>query len=200
MARRLGDNPDAVSEGGPTQGGSGGAAQSAISRAIATTAGAPSISPVTQPGRPPQCAWDEALLASGQRVGDAQIGDALIVLNADGDGYVPHAIAAIRPGFEPCVRLVSESGITLTCSTTTPITTRDEGGAFIVVPAPDSFGIEVPVLDAHGFRWERIRTVEPRGELPVRLLSCGGATYAAGDVPGRWMFTHNIKVPGGEEI
>lgn len=114
-------------------------------------------------------------------------GSVIDVLNATGTGAMLAAVDGARIHAAACVRLVSTSGIALTCSRTTPITQRDGS----VVLAPDALGAEVAVDDAAGFRWERIAAVDDAGERDVARIHVGGATYAAGDKPGERIYTHN---------
>ena len=86
-----------------------------------------------------------------------------------------------------CVKLTSESGIQLICSVTTPCTLIDRK----VVMAPLVKGCWLPVSDEQGFRWEQIVEVEHVGIMEVSRISCDCQTYAAGLVPGKFIFTHN---------
>ena len=136
------------------------------------------------------CVWHEALLPSGLRAKDAESGSALVVLADEGEAFVGSEVRAARSSLQPCVRLVTQSGVRLTCSLSTPTTTR-VGGALKTIPVADCLGVEVPVLIDGAFRWESIEAIEPRGDLWVRLIDCADATFAAGDDFGRYIFTHN---------
>jgi hypothetical protein len=180
----------AASDGQGTSGARGGAGMifAATLETIARVAQTIASGGVSGAG----CAWDGAVLPSGKTIGSAEVGDALYVLSENGDCYAGYEVRSIHPSIQPCVRIVSESGIALTCSTSTPITTwRD--GTLIAIEVEGCVGAMIPVLDQRGFRWEEIVSCEPVGDRPVRLLSCDDATYAAGDEPGRYLFTHNAK-------
>lgn len=92
---------------------------------------------------------------------------------------------------EPCVTLVTESGIRLTLAAGTPLTLED----LRVVYASQGRNHRVPVEDESGFRWERIVSVEYAGPRRVAHISVGGRTYAAGDEPHRLIYTHNQVKP-----
>jgi hypothetical protein len=144
-----------------------------------------------------ECCWDEAFLVSGKRIGDAQVGDELLRLADDGEGHYSYEVKAIRGSTQPCGTIVTESGIELTCSYTTPIVFRRPGsnsGHFETQNlSSEIIGMYLPVLDAGAFRWERVVDVLDKGMRPVRLLSCDNGVYAAGDMPDRQIFTHNAK-------
>jgi hypothetical protein len=142
-----------------------------------------------------QCAWEDAWLPSGKRVLEAEVGDPLLVLAGEGESYRDHEVIALRVGRQPCVRIITKSGATLTCSTTTPLTVRRERKLH-PIPVLEGLGEHVAVLDKRSFRWEPIEAIEERGDLNVRLIFCNHATFAAGDQQARFIFTHNAKPLG----
>lgn len=146
------------------------------------------------------CCWDEALLPSGLKIGDAQVGDALLLMNPAGDGYYDYVVKSIRPAVQPCATIVTESGIELTCSLSTPIVIMRDGVArAFLFENLDLVGEVVPVLDNGVFRWETVVEVQDAGMLPVRLLSADNGIYAAGNEAGRYIFTHNAGgLDGGD--
>lgn len=135
-----------------------------------------------------ECVWVEAFLHSGQRAGDAKVGDEVLILNGE-DEVFPGEVASIRFGDQRCVRLTTVSGVTLTCSTSTPVDWRDGTKGLVT----DALGREMAVMDNGEFRWEKVVLVEDRGMLPVALIYARDVTYAAGDQKGRQIFTHNIN-------
>lgn len=138
-------------------------------------------------------------LPAPRRVGKAQTGDAVLVLAEGGDGWTEAEVRKTDISTQPCVTLTTENGVRLTCSRSTPITTRASDGALEAVTIAECVGRLVPVLDGDRFGWEEIVTCEDAGDRLVVLLDCGGATFAAGDEPGRYIFTHNKRdfdIPG----
>ena len=138
---------------------------------------------------PEDCVSAQAWLTPDLMALDADVGDMIDCL--DGESFASFAIDGAATARAPCVRLISESGVALTCSRSTPITQPDGD----VVLAPAALGAMAAVDDAAGFRWERIADVIDAGEHLVRRIHIGGRTYAAGDTPGRRMFTHNPIKP-----
>ena len=136
------------------------------------------------------------MLPTGKRIGEAEVGHPLLLLNETGDGHKEYSIQSIRPDLQECVLLKTESGIELTCSYSTPIVVKQEDGmnAITVHECLNKF---VPVLDFGEFRWEKIVEVNPVGILPVRLLSADNGVYAAGNASGRYIFTHNQNLTLG---
>ncbi|WP_300563148.1 hypothetical protein, partial [Companilactobacillus sp.] len=105
-------------------------------------------------------------------------------------GYHIEFVNGIRYDTQMCVRIITESGITLVASTTTPITTYNG----VVVDILKSKGVYVPVLDKGSFRWERIVKIEDVGMKEVALVSVSDGTFAASEHDnGRYIFTHNAK-------
>lgn len=136
------------------------------------------------------CVAADAFVDDLRRASELSVGSVIDLLNYDGDGWGPGLIddAYIVPK-QQGVRLWTESGATLTCSTSTPIT--QQSGPDDYVLAVDALGAFVAVKDDKGFRWERIIQIDAVGEIDVTRVHCGGGTFAAGDEPGRMIFTHN---------
>lgn len=153
----------------------------------------PPTYPDTDPDLPPRCVWVEAFIGVQRKAGQAQVGDALLMLSeADLQTYEGQ-ITGLSLARRPCVRLESESGVVLTCSTTTPVPVL-RGDAVIYLRAERvCAGDVVAVQDAQGFRWEplvRVVVTEPK---MVAQISANDGIYWAGDRPGRGIFTHNVK-------
>ena len=119
--------------------------------------------------------------------GDMVAGDPLSLLDVERNGTTGGAVVSNRLSEQNLVRLVSESGIFLTVSDNTPLTL--ENG--MEINSSDALGVRLPVQDENGFRWERIIAVEPAGRGMVATIFCDNQCYAAGDEPGRYIWTHN---------
>ena len=128
-------------------------------------------------------------LADGRLVDAAEVkaGDRITVLASSFDGIAEHVVSANLVADADCVRLVTESMIPLTLALNTPMTTKDRGW----IIAANASGYEIPVLDAAGFRWEKVLDVEYVGRRPVARIECENGTYAAGDIGGRFILSHN---------
>lgn len=137
------------------------------------------------------CVAAEALVPiSGDLVSPAAFvlpGEPLTVLCADLQDTAVTSCAANVDGVNECVTLTTVSGITLTLALNTPMTLP--GGFYEL--AANMTGKPVAVLDHGAFRWESVDRVDYAGPRAVAQISCGNATYAAGDQPGRYIFSHN---------
>lgn len=133
------------------------------------------------------CVHIDAWVRDDLQAGDALAGDVIMILNEDGSYYEDTRIQRNFVTSANCVRLTSASGIQLTLSDTTPCTLRDMNA----VNVREVLGKELAVLDENGFRWEEIINIEEIGEQPIAHISVNDGTYAAGDVKGRMIFTHN---------
>lgn len=138
------------------------------------------------------CCSVDAYLASGQSVGQATVGSPLKMMAPDGSATYDGAVERMRQWQEqPCLRFRTTSGIALTLSESTPIAVRRGTAVEYLLAADVVAGDVLPVEDDGGFRWESLSGIEDRGPLPVALLSANDGVYAAGDVPGRMIYTHN---------
>lgn len=152
--------------------------------------------PDVDPDPPPvvRCVDVNALLPSGTRAGDVRVGDPLLLLSEDGASTRHGLVTAISIGLAPRLLLRTLSGIELAVSDTAPIPVQQANGRIAYVAARRLRGDEmVPVQDDDGLRWETLTNVTwlPVGE--VARISCDDGVYAAGNEPGRFIFTHNIK-------
>jgi hypothetical protein len=139
------------------------------------------------------CCWTEAVLASGGKVGEAGVGDPLLMMHPDGSAIFQGAVEKARPSRQPCLRFETASGIPLTCSYSTPMPVR-RADRICYIQARDCLQDDLlPVFDDDGFRWEAVVRLDEAGELPVALITAADGVYAAGDQPGRAIFTHNIR-------
>jgi hypothetical protein len=136
------------------------------------------------------------MLASGERVGAAVPGSPLLMMLGDGSGAGAGAVERIRASSQPCLWFCTETGITLTLSESTPIPVRQQDEIEYLSARDVLIDDILPVQDANGFRWEKLARIDQRGVLPVSLLSAGNGVYAAGDEPGRLIFTHNMRKGG----
>lgn len=157
--------------------------------------GGSGVTPV--PPRPPgyvDCVSLDAWLPTGQQARNVQAGDRLLMLAGDGSGMEQGQVQGIRKSLAACMIFETVSGITLTCSHTTPIPFKTaEGVGF--KHAWECDGSEIlAVLDADGFRWEALAKQPGMiGEMPVALISADNGVYAAGNQKNRFIFTHNIQ-------
>lgn len=122
-----------------------------------------------------------------KRAIEMTVGDQLLLLNETRDGYKTGTVSAIRSSTQNLVTLISASNIRLTCSDNTPITLEDGS----CINSTEAKGHRLPVEDTDGFRWEEIVDVLDAGRGVVATISCDDQCYAAGDVPGHWIWTHN---------
>lgn len=135
-------------------------------------------------------------VADDQWIGDEMAGAALaglpiLCLDHARDGTIEHPIESVEFSLQPCVEIVTASGIRLVASVSTPMTLRDGWLCNIT----EMQGREVAVLDEGAFRWEPVTSVLSAGVRRVAHIHVGGRTYAAGSVHGRYIFSHNPEKP-----
>jgi len=137
------------------------------------------------------CVVVESYLGDMRRAGDVRVGDMLDM--ADPVTLAPRndRVTYSEPTLQPCVELVTESGIVLRCSTTAPLPTRDHG----LVLAPHVAGKRVAVRDGHGERWEEVRRLRSIGLRLVQHISVNDGCFWAGAEPGRCVLHHNKLAP-----
>lgn len=92
--------------------------------------------------------------------------------------------------FQPCVKVITASGIKLSCSTTAPILTKDNG----YVDAPKLFGERVAVMRNGLAFWDEVVSIDDIGYKHVRVIDAGNKSFWAGDISGAYMLHHNALI------
>ena len=92
--------------------------------------------------------------------------------------------------YQPCVRISTADGITLVCSTTAPILTKDKG----FIPATEVYGKRVAVM-RNGRTWyDEVVGLEDVGMKFVRVVDAGNNSFWAGERPGSFILHHNVPI------
>lgn len=134
-------------------------------------------------------------VTSGSMIGgfgiasSVKVGDYLDVINPL--SYEMHKGLVTRADTvpQPCVRITSESGATLECSTTAPI--ADRYGYQVL--APSLCGVVVPVIHDGIVKYETVVSVEDIGVKDVVYITCENNFFLAGATEGTYFLHHNIK-------
>jgi hypothetical protein len=94
--------------------------------------------------------------------------------------------------YQPCVRISTADGITLVCSTTAPILTKDNG----FIPSTEVYGKRVAVM-RNGVTWyDEVVGLEDVGMKFVRVVDAGNNSFWAGERPGSFILHHNVPING----
>lgn len=144
------------------------------------------------------CVTMDSQLSNGILASEAKIGDVLAAHTPE-DGFHNAKIEDINDSiYTDCVRIVTESGASLKCSTSTPFNLKhatadlDDGSW---VWSGDLLGHEVIVSRSGVTKWEKVVLVENIGKQFVCPISLGGKSFAAGETKDAMIYSHNtIKV------
>jgi hypothetical protein len=135
------------------------------------------------------CVAVDSYLAPGLTAAYVREGDPVDMWAEGSEGQVERVPVQIAfpPREVPCVRLLAASGAALVVGRDTPLVLRSG----VEIRAEHADGEELLVDVGGEVRWEPVR-VSDAGFRTVRYLSIGGGVYAAGEEPGRRIFTHNM--------
>ncbi len=92
--------------------------------------------------------------------------------------------------YQPCVRISTSDGITLVCSTTAPILTKDKG----FIPATEVYGQRVAVMRGGTTWFDEVVGLEDVGMKFVRVIDAGNNSFWAGERPGSYILHHNVPI------
>ena len=113
-----------------------------------------------------------------------------ISLGTDNLKIVDGSVVKTLNDYQPCVRISTADGITLVCSTTAPILTRDKG----FIPATEVYGKRVAVM-RNGRSWyDEVVGLEDVGMKFVRVIDAGNNSFWAGERPGSFILHHNVPI------
>lgn len=92
--------------------------------------------------------------------------------------------------YQPCVRISTSDGITLVCSTTARIKTKEDG----FIPSTELYGKRVAVM-RNGRTWyDEVVGLEDVGMKFVRVIDTGNNSFWAGERPGAFILHHNVSI------
>jgi len=146
------------------------------------------------------CVEVSSYLPSGVEAGDVAIGVTLELSDEKtletGTGIISFSQRKQADGY----RITTESGVSLVCSSTAPIPTR-EG----LVLTPNLLNLDVAIrIDNAGtslIRWDLVTNIEKIGKIEVQHITVGDKCFWAGERKGSYILHHNIKIedPGWED-
>lgn len=119
------------------------------------------------------------------------------------EGFKLTTIESIGGGvLQPCVKVVTDRGASLSCSNTTPFTVVGATADEQTVLAPEMLGRMVYVKRKKKTTVEKVVSVEDIGEQLVIPISFGGRSFPAGEEEDALIYSHNIyKIPGsGQDL
>ncbi len=90
----------------------------------------------------------------------------------------------------PGVRVTTQCGVVLTCSTAAPLPAFTPCG---YMNAADMLGHETYVCKDGVWLWSKVIGVKDVGEIAVQHITCYDKFFLVGDVAGQYMAHHNIK-------
>lgn len=135
------------------------------------------------------CVAKTSYLTSTLTAGDAVVGDVILGMTDD-LVFRNMEIQSNRPEYQDSVRITMNTGATLVISKSTPLTLKDSSMIMVADLTP---GIELPVLYDGGEQfWDAVASIEELGMIEVQVINIGGHSYAAGEKPGAYIYTHNI--------
>lgn len=135
------------------------------------------------------CVVVESFLADMRRAGDVAVGDTLAMGDPETLADRIGAVTFSEPVMQPCVEIITASGVVLRCSLSAPIPTERDG----IVLAPHLAGKSVGVRDGNGVRWEPVARIRSIGMRLVQHISVNDGCFWAGAEQGRYILHHNKK-------
>ncbi len=138
------------------------------------------------------CVVVDSYLSDYDRADEVQVGDTMSVVDPVKRTTSTGKVSYSETKLMPCVRITTESGIVLECSTTAPI--ADELGNQVLAPA--LLNKLIPVVDNGVHYLDRVASIEDIGDREVRHITVENNFFLAGKERGRYLFHHNIKFDG----
>ena len=89
---------------------------------------------------------------------------------------------------QPCVRIETTQGISLMCSTTAPIFTKE----LEFVDAPDLMNKQILCMKDNVAFWDEVVSIESIGDRFVSVINAGDTAFWAGEQDGSYILHHNV--------
>ena len=90
---------------------------------------------------------------------------------------------------QPCVRIETAQGISLNCSTTAPIFTKDSE----FIDAPDLMNKQILCMKDNKEFWDEVVSIESIGEKFVAVINAGDTAFWAGEQDGSYVLHHKAN-------
>ena len=91
--------------------------------------------------------------------------------------------------WQPCVRIETAQGISLLCSTTAPIFTKESE----FVNAPDLMNKQILCMKDDTEFWDEVVSIESIGDRYVSVINAGDTAFWAGEQDGSYILHHNVS-------
>jgi len=134
------------------------------------------------------CVAIDSVFPDGSVAQAVNVGDQLVT--ADPYNYFDTTLSDVSYSttkVQPCVRIVTESGASLVCSTTAPIPTYDNG----YMMAPDLLNRNIPVMRNNLTNWEVVIMVESVGDKEIQHITVDDRCFWAGETADAFILHHN---------
>lgn len=119
-----------------------------------------------------------------------------ISLGTDDLDIVNGKVINVLNDYQPCVRISTADGISLVCSTTAPIYTKENG----FIPATEVYGKRVAVMRNNKTWYDEVVGLDDIGMKFVRVVDAGNNSFWAGEKPGSYILHHNVPIKDGASI
>jgi len=140
------------------------------------------------------CVHVDSFLSDGIIAGDVRAGDTLELADEVTLEPCSDVVAYSERKLQPSVIITTENGVTLHCSTTAPIPTKDG-----LVKAPLLLGKEVPTrIDnsdgTNTTEWSVVKEVVDGGDIYVQHIFINNQCFWAGKNTGKYILHHNANM------
>ena len=92
--------------------------------------------------------------------------------------------------YQPCIRIITTDGISLVCSTTARILTKEDG----YIPAIELYGKRVAVMRNNNVWFDEVVQIDDVGMKYVRVIDANNTGFWAGERPGSYILHHNVII------
>lgn len=140
-------------------------------------------------GEPPvECVLVNSWLVDDIRAESIKTGDTMKLVEPENLNELAGEVEESHKSLQPCVRIVTVSGISLCCSLSAPIPTH---GGYCHAGRLHK-GVVIPVNDHGMIGWEAVAEVTEIGVQLVQAISVRDQCFWAGEQRGRFIMHHNI--------
>lgn len=138
------------------------------------------------------CVVSDAFIYQLGKASSVSANDSIVTYNAISKDFETNVITYAQAKTMDCVKVITKSGISLSCSTTAPLSLVDGTQIF----APDTLHKDILVYSNNEILADTVVEILDIGKREVMHISCNDNYFMASDInDGRFILHHNKQAP-----
>ena len=135
------------------------------------------------------CVSVDSYMLNNIRPANIMVGDFMDTFDYEALENTKNYVSYSNPEYQPCVRIETESGISLICSESAPIPTLSGNLIYAGILCTNDV---VATLKNNNFEWSKIKSLSFVGRKFVQKIHCNDKCFWAGEKDNEYILHHNV--------